>query len=158
MIDMLSPYKWVLDLILVAALCGGVTFAVHEYNNHQQGIGEARKQAEWDADKLAKADAKEELRKLRQEQKDEADKQGAKDLQLAVAAADSANRANRVLDSTVKELLRRSGGDSLEANRKYTAALSEVFDDCRARYQTMGRQTQGHADDSLKFDRSWPTK
>ena len=51
---MLSPYKYLIDVAIVLALMVGV----HFYNDHQQGIGAARVQAQWDkatADATAKA-------------------------------------------------------------------------------------------------------
>lgn len=156
MLNLLGPYKYVLGAVLLALAVGLFGLGVHRYNSFQQGIGEARVQAQWDkANELAK-DAQR-LREIQlQKEKDDAVAQAAKNVQSANAAAASAAASGRVLQSTIEAILARSGGDSVEANRKYTAALAAVFQDCRIKYQELGREAQGHADDSLMYQNAWP--
>ena len=47
---------------------------------------------------------------------------------------------------------------SCEAVRGYAAAVSSVFGSCADRLESMAREAQGHASDSLKLQQSWPTK
>lgn len=49
--NFLGPYKYVVDTIILVSLVGAILFGVHKYNTFEQGIGEARVQALWDADK-----------------------------------------------------------------------------------------------------------
>jgi len=51
MFTLLKPYKYVVDAVVLAALVAGLAFGVHKYNEHQQEIGEARVQAQWDKEK-----------------------------------------------------------------------------------------------------------
>ena len=57
MLSLLGPYKYVLDFLVVAALVAAAAVGLHAYNAHQQGLGEARVQAQWDKQKAADADA-----------------------------------------------------------------------------------------------------
>lgn len=50
--DLLAP--WWAKAILIGALLGALAVAVSAYNRHQQGIGEARVQARWDAQTVAR--------------------------------------------------------------------------------------------------------
>ena len=152
----LGPYKYVLDFLVIAALVAAAAFGVHKYNTFQQDIGSARKQAEWDRQALVDARATAELKAQYQKEKDDALAQAAKNTQAANAAAAVATQSSRVLDSTVKALLAASASGDVSANRKYTAALAEVFGDCKDRYRALGREAQGHADDSLMFQQAAP--
>lgn len=53
MLNFLSPYKYVIDAIVIAALVAGIAFGIHKYNANQQEIGASRVQASWDAEKSA---------------------------------------------------------------------------------------------------------
>lgn len=154
--NFLGPYKYVLDFAFIAILVGASVFAVHRYNEYQQGIGEARIQAEWDKAVEVAKDAQRQREIQFQKEKDDAVAQAAKSVQVANAAAASAAQSGRMLQSTIETILARSNGDNVEANRKYTAALAAVFADCRDKYQEMGRDAQGHADDSLMLQNAWP--
>jgi len=154
--NLLGPYKYVVDFVVIGLLVALFAFGVHSYNAHQQGIGEARVQARWDADNLRAAEAERKLAEQYQKEKDDAIAQATKNVQSANAAAASAAASGRVLQSTIQTILARSSGDNVEANRKYTAALAAVFADCRDKYQELGREAQGHADDSLMYQNAWP--
>lgn len=156
MFNFLNPYKYVIDAIVIMTLVGGIAFGVHKYNEHQQDIGEARVQAEWDKSVAVAKDAQR-LREIQfQKEKDDAIIQAAKNVAVANAAAAAANNSSRVLDSTLKALIARSSTGSVEANRRYTSALAEVLGDCKDKYRELGRKAQGHADDTLKYDQAWP--
>jgi len=156
MLNFLSPYKYVVDIVVVAVLVLGAALAVHKYNAYQQGIGAARVQADWDKATAAAKDAQR-LREIQfQKEKDDAIAQSAKNVQSANATAAAAAQSGRVLQSTIETLLARSAGDSVEANRKYTAALAVVFQECTNEYRKLGREAQGHADDSKLYQDAWP--
>ena len=154
--------EYVVKASIAAGLVGSLLLGIHLYNDHQQSIGEARGAAKvraaWDADKTARAEADARLRAELQEKKNEAEAKDAK-----AAQVDNANRAitvntNRVLNTTVQTLVSKLGRDSGEANSKYAAALGTVFGECRDALSAMEQNASGHARDSLKFDREWPTK
>lgn len=154
--NFLGPYKYVVDFLVLSAIVVCVSLGVHKYNTYQQDIGEARVQAQWTAQKLVDEKASEALKSQFQKEKDDAEAQAAKSIQAANVAAAAANQSSRVLDGTLKAILSASASGTIEANRKYTAALAEVFGDCKDKYRQLGREAQGHADDSLKFQNGWP--
>ena len=156
MLNLLGPYKYVLDFLVIAALVGLAAFGVHKYNVYQQDIGAARVQDQWDADNLRAAEAERKLSAQYQKEKDDAIAQAAKSTQVANAAAASATQSGRVLQSTIETLIARSSADNVDANRKYTAALAAVFQDCSNKYRELGREAQGHADDSMTYQNAWP--
>ena len=93
--NFLGPYKYVLDAIVIYALVAGIAFGVHKYNDHQQSIGEARVQAQWDKANAAAKDAQRALEIQFQKEKDDAIAQAAKNVQVANAAAASATARAR---------------------------------------------------------------
>lgn len=101
LLDALSPYKYVVDAALIAALAGGGGLAVHKYNAHQQGIGEARVQAKGDAVEKVRTDA------------------------LAKEAADGLKRQQALQDLDDSE--RKAKNDQIKAlNSANTALLVEL--------------------------------
>jgi hypothetical protein len=48
---LLALVPWWIDAILAAVIVAALALAVHGYNRHQQGIGAARVQALWDAER-----------------------------------------------------------------------------------------------------------
>ena len=152
----LTPYKYVLDFLVVAALVAAAAFGVHKYNTYQQDIGEARVQAQWDRQKLADALAATALKAQYQKEKDDAIAQNIKDAQTANNLAAAAAKSSGVLGNTITALLAASAAGDLSANRRYTAALAEVFGDCKDKYRELGREAQGHADDSLMLQHAAP--
>lgn len=149
--NFLGGYKYVVDFLVIAVLVGLAAFGIHKYNSYQQDIGAARVQLAWDAQKLVDLTFADKQRSQFQKEKDDAIAQSVQVAQANRAAADAAIQSGRVLQSTIDTIVKRSGSDSAEANRKYTAAFAAVFQDCREQYQALGRAADGHAQDSLMF-------
>ena len=106
---LLGPYKYVIDAIVIALLVGGISFGVHKYNEHQQGIGEARIQAKWDAEKKQIDDQSKALKETN----------AAKEKALQATADTIKRQANeqianlsRNLDSAIAGLRERPSRDS----------------------------------------------
>ena len=156
MLNLLGPYEYVVDFLVIALLVAGCAFGVHKYNTYQQGIGAARVHAEWDQANQVAEDAQRAREIQFQKEKDDAIAQAVRSAQVANAAAASATQSGRVLQSTIETLVARSGADNVDANRKYTAALAAVFQDCSNKYRELGREAQGHANDSLTYQNAWP--
>jgi hypothetical protein len=113
-------------------------------------------QAQWDAQRLADATAQRANEIRQQKEKDDAEKQAQVRIAAANAAAAAAGQSSRVLDSTLKTILARSSTDSVETNRKYTAALGAILGACKEEYRSVGKEAAGHASDSLKYQQAWP--
>ena len=154
--NLLGPYKYAIDALVIAALLAGAAWLRHWDTTTQQAIGAARVQAQWAEQKSTDERAAAALRAQYQKEKDDAEVQAAKNIQVANVAAAAANQSSRVLDATVKAVLSASANGTVEANRRYASALAEVFGDCKDKYRQLGREAQGHADDSLKFQNAWP--
>lgn len=73
------------------------------------------------------------------------------------AAALAADAAGRLRDD-ISDIQRRLPGATLDACRRDAAALGTVLSACRAEYEALGRDAQGHADDTLTLQQAWPTK
>ena len=156
MLNLLGPYKYVLDFLVIAALVGLAAVGVHKYNTYQQDIGAARVQAQWDKQSLTDARVVADLKAQYQKEKDDAIAQSVKDVQTANTLAAAAAKSSGVLGNTINTLVAASATGDLSANRRYTAALAEVFGDCKDRYRALGREAQGHADDSLMLQNAAP--
>lgn len=74
-----------------------------------------------------------------------------------VAAAAAGDVAGRLRDD-VADLQRRLPGATLDACRRDATALGAVFSACTAELEALGRDAQGHADDTLTLQQAWPTK
>lgn len=154
--NFLNPYKYIIDLVLVVSVIAGFAFGVHKYNSYQQAIGAERVQMEWDRANEVADGARRQREIQLQKEKDNAITQAQKSIQAANAGAAAAADAGRVLHSTIETLIARSDTDSVDANRKYTAAIAAVFQSCTDEYRKLGREAQGHADDSLMYQKAWP--
>ena len=156
MLNLLGPYKYVVDFLAIAALVGIAAFGLHKYNTYQQDIGAARVQDQWDKAVILAKDAQR-LREIQfQKEKDDAIAQAAKNSQISAAAATATAQSGRVLQSTIETILARSGTDTADANRKYTAALATVLTECTSAYREMARAADGHAIDSQTLMNAWP--
>ena len=80
----------------------------------------------------------------------------AKRTQAAQVAAAAANDASGRLRDDIADLQRRLPSATLDACRRDAAALGAVFNSCRAEYEALGRDAQGHADDTLTLQQAWP--
>jgi hypothetical protein len=154
--NLLGPYKYVVDFLVIAALVGIAAFGVHKYNAYQQDIGAARVQDQWDKAVILAKDAQRQREIQFQKEKDDAIAQAAKSAQVSAAAAASATQSGRVLQSTIETILARSGSDSVDANRKYTAALATVLTECTSAYREMAKNADGHATDEQTLMSAWP--
>lgn len=72
-----------------------------------------------------------------------------------VAAAAAGDVAGRLRDD-VADLQRRLPGVTLDACRRDATALGAVFSACTAELEALGRDAQGHADDTLTLQQAWP--
>lgn len=156
MLDLLRPYKWLLDALLIAALAAGAAWAAHAYNAHQQAIGAARVQAEWDRSKAEALAAQRDRETLLQKGVNDAQTQAQTARQTAVAAAGTAAAAGRLLDSTIQARGAALAGDPSSPLAQYTTILGAVLSECQTAYRGMAATADGHAADSLMYQRAWP--
>jgi len=81
-----------------------------------------------------------------------------KRVQVAREAAAAANDAAGRLRDDIADIQRRLPSASLDACRQHAAALGAVLNSCRAEYEALGRDAQGHADDTRTLEDAWPKR
>ncbi len=156
MLNLLGPYKYVVDFLVIAALVGLAALGVHKYNAYQQDIGASRVQDAWNKATLIAKDAQR-LREIQfQQEKDNAIAQSAKSIQAANNAAATATQSGRVLQSTIEAVLARSSTDSVDANRRYLAAVGAIFKDCSDKYRELGQEADRLYNDKQTLIGAWP--
>lgn len=156
MFTFLTPYKIWLELAMLVAFVGLVAIAVHHYNSWQQGIGEARIEAKYvERDKIA-AEAQRVHEIQMQKDVDDARLQAAQARQQAVVTATAAANSGRVFSATLAKMRSDTGAATREALAANVTTLTAVLDSCQTRYRAMGQAAQGHADDSLMYQKAWP--
>lgn len=156
LLDALSPYKLLVEVAVVGSIVIGIGVAIHGFLEHEQGIGAAKVQALWDQQKAIDSAAAEKTEKEWREKYDQAVSKGsenAQTLQREAAATRIAADSLRSTNATLQQLLSSANA---ETARKYAATYANVFNDCVARYQTMGAAAQGHANDAAILSAAWP--
>lgn len=156
MLDALKPYKLAVEIGLLVLAVLGMAAAVHKYNAWQQGIGADRVQAEWDRQKLTDKEAQNARETLLQQNVDNARADAAQARQLAASAAGAAAGNSRVFSGALAAVSARAATDSRDALASSVATLTTVLDNCQQRYIWMAGQADGHAADSLMYQRAWP--
>lgn len=156
MIAFFARYKLVLEIAVIGALALAVLVGVHSFLDYEQGIGEARVQARWDAQKVADERAAIRLEKDWRERYDAAINQGAINEKIARTAAATANASNDSLRNTSTGLLKLIPNASADTARAYAGAYAAVFADCVGRYKAMGETAQGHLNDDQAVRDAWP--
>ena len=149
-------YKYAFDALVIALLVAGAAWGVHAYNTHQQDIGAARVQAQWDKQIAADAAAAHAKEIQLQQEKDNAIKQAAQQRQVTDAAIASAATSSRVLHDALQSIGAGAAGATLAAAREHTATLAAVLDQCQRAYGGLAKEADGHAGDSLMLQQAWP--
>jgi hypothetical protein len=157
-LDALSPYKLLAEIVVIGSLAAGAAYGVHQFLEHERQIGRNEVQARWEAQKVVDALVATKQEKDWLAKYDDAINQGAKNVQIARAAAATANSAADSLRNTSSDILKLMPGASAETARAYAAAYGSVFDKCVGRYKAMGEAAQGHANDAQTLSNAWPTK
>jgi hypothetical protein len=151
-----SFYKRWFELGFLAILIAGCVYGVHTYDKYQQGIGEARIQALWDKEKVESAALTVKRTEELQKEKDDALNQADQHRKALLAIAASASKSSRVFDSTLATNLATESQASRDALALYTSTLSSVLSECQRAYTGMAKEADGHAADSLSYQRAWP--
>jgi hypothetical protein len=144
-------YRWG----LYAALVCGLLIAVELWERRLEQRGYDRAQAEFTQQTiLASESARRRERELQQQVKDAENE--AKQREKAILADASAVRTER--DRLLSEIVtsrNRISTASVDAVRKYTSALSSVFEECAGQLEDLARSAAGHASDSLMYQKIW---
>ena len=148
--------KYGIYTLLVILLLLGAFYYVNEHDKVQQKIGADKVQVAWDAQILKDKEYAKVVSDKLQKDKDNGEIKAQIRVDAANKLASAAVASSKLLDTTVKSIITSSITASNETNRKYIAAFSSVFGDCKNQYTEMGQAAQGHANDSLKLQQEWP--
>lgn len=136
-LSFLSPYKLLIEILVIGALAGGVVYGAHEFLEHERDIGRKEVQAQWDTqiakDKETAATETARLAKLAED----AEKNGASREQTIRTLAASASAANGSLRDTLAAIRSSVPGATIDSLGRSVATLSTVLADCSGRYQSM---------------------
>jgi hypothetical protein len=92
-----------------------------------------------------------------QQRKDDALKAATARAQRAEAAASGARVVGDGMRTELAQARRDLSSASLDAVRKYAAAVNTVFGECTDAVERLARAATGHASDSLMYQQAWPT-
>ena len=155
-LSFLSPYKIVIDILVITSLIGGGVWCIHLYNSHQQDIGATRVQVAWDKERAEQKEAARTRELQFQKDKDDAIAKSEIQRKALVSAANATVGANRLLDSTLQTI---SAGASTATRDALTASLTA----CTTVLSTMAKdggriaaEADSHAADSLMLQNAWP--
>lgn len=155
-LSFLSPYKLVIEIIIIGALAGGVIYGVHEFLEHERDIGRKEVQAQWDKqiakDKETAATETARLAKLAED----AEKNGATREQTIRTLAAAAGSANLGLHDTLAAIRSGVSGATVDSLGKSVATLSTILADCSGRYQGMAEIADRHASDVKTLSDAFP--
>ncbi len=141
-------------LIAVISLFGGWWLNQSaEARGYARGIAESHAEA----DALALAATERNTETLRKQIVTLSEAQNARQKQLSTAQ-NAANDARRELDR-LRDAISRGGdlpGTATNAAAVDRTAIGELLSACGERYSDLAREADGHAADSLMFQRGWP--
>ena len=156
MLSFFSPYKLLIEVLLIGAMFAGIAFGVHRFLEHEQKIGYDKAVAEY-AVKLA--DAKEVAR-----QKDIANAKQLQDAQNAAAQRDqtlrsvaaAATASANSLHDTIANISRGVSAATTDALRQSTRTLGQVLDQCSNRYRSVAESADRANADKQTLIQAWP--
>jgi len=152
MMDLLSPYKWLLWLGLIAALVAGY----YTWADHIGDIREIQVRKEYSDAAMIKAEENRKIAAAWQKQKDEALNEANERAIKAKADADRLRATNNGLRDELAASRGKLSSASCDSVRNYAATLSDVFEQCTSRYSDMAGKADSHSIDSLTLEKSWP--
>jgi hypothetical protein len=157
-LEALSPYKILFEIVVIGSLAGGAVWAAHEFLEHERAIGRAEVQARWD-EQVAKDNETARLETVRLEkQAEDAEKNGATREQTIRTLAAAAGSANLSLHDTLAAIRGSVPNATIDSLGKSVATLSTVLADCSGRYQGMAEIADRHASDVKTLSEAWPKK
>lgn len=155
-VDVLSPYKLVAEIVVIGGLAGGALWGVHQFLEHERQIGRDEVQARWDKQTAAdKETARVEGLRLSKD-KEEAERQGAeREKNIRTLSMVARGASNSLLD-TLTTIRGSVPTATLETLGKSVGTLSTVLAKCQGRYLDVAERADRHASDTQTLDAAWP--
>jgi hypothetical protein len=156
MLALFSPYKLLIEIVVIGAIALGGVWGIHSFLEGQQQKGYDKAVGEY-KEKLveAKEAAKVREAELRALVTDAQAKGNEREQTIRDVAASGAAASNGLRD-TLAHIRRSSSGASVEALANSVTTLTTVFDDCQTKYRAMAETADRHASDSKTLSDAWP--
>lgn len=152
----LSPYKLIIEIVLIGSMFAGFAFGVHEFLQHEQDIGYKKAVAIYET-KLAEAKeaAKKREDELRAQRDDAVTKENQREQTLRTVAA-GGSAASIGLRDTLAAIRNGVPSATIDALRNSTTTLATVLTDCQGRYRELAEKADRHASDTKTLNDAWP--
>jgi hypothetical protein len=155
-LDALSPYKLLAEIVVIGSLAAGTAYGIHQFLEHERQIGRNEVQALWDA-QTAKDERAARLETARlAKQAEDAEKNGATREQTIRTLATASGNANLGLRDTLATIRGGVPSATVDALGKSIATLSTVLAECSGRYQGLAEKADRHASDVKTLQEAWP--
>lgn len=152
----LSPYKLLIEIVLIGSLAAGAIYAIHQFLEHERDIGRNEVRAEYAA-KLA--DAKEAaalaLKDMTAQRDTAISKGNERETTLRNVAAGGA-AASLGLRDTLADIRNGVPTATIETLRNSVSTLTSVLTDCQGRYRELAEKADRHASDTKTLSDAWP--
>ena len=152
----LSPYKLLIEVIMIGGCVVAIGVGVHEFLQHEQNIGYQKAVAEYTAKALVAETAAREREAAMTRQLQDAQAAGALREHTIKTLSVAANTASVSLRDTLGAINRGVPTATIAALRQSTSTLSSVLDDCQNRYRTVAEAADRHASDAKTLTDAWP--
>ena len=151
-----SPYKLLIELVVIGALFGGATLEVHRFLNHERQIGYDKAVAEYTV-KLAAAKADANAKEIAYEKRIQDARNAAvlRDQTIRSVAA-AASSSSLSLRNTIASISRGVPAATIDALRQSTRTLGAVLDQCQDKYRSVAESADRANTDKQTLIDSWP--
>lgn len=155
-LDVLSPYKLMIEVAVVGSLVVGAGVGIHNFLEHERDIGRSEVRAQ-DAKDLAAAVAAADKRTAElQTQLNEAIKNGQDREQTIRSLAAASGTSSASLRDALSRISVGVPSASIDALRVSTSTLASVLGECQGRYRDMAEKADRHASDVQTLMDAWP--
>lgn len=156
MMSFLSPYKLLMEIIVIGALAGGVAWGVHQFLEHERDIGRKEVQARWDTQtakdvETARAET-ERLAKVAEV----AEKNGATREQTIRTLAAAAGTASLGLRDTITTISGSMSNATADALRSTITAYGDVLKECSGRRRAVAEEAERINSEKQTLIEAWP--
>lgn len=154
--DFFSPYKLLIEIVLIGGLFIGAVWGAHLFLEHEREIGRTEVRAEY-ATKLQEAkDAAKLVENALNARIAAAELKGNEREQTIRTVAASGAAASSSLRDTLANIRGGVSSNTVEALGKSVTTLATVFAECQGRYLEVATAADRHANDSAKYQAAWP--
>ena len=156
MLNFLSPYKTIIELVAFLALASGICFGVHRFLEHEQNIGYQKAVAEYTAKALVAEQAARAKETLLTQQLNEAQNAAIQREKVIRDTSAAAAAASVSLHDTLTAVRGGVPSQSSDALSRSVVALTGVLDNCQREYRTVAEVADRHASDVKTLTDAWP--